>query len=57
MMPEGGGSDATAYDRGVKKLFGAYTEPDESGERRLHYEDLQVAACPPALLFMPPPPW
>lgn len=54
-MPEGGGGDATAYDRGVKKLFGAYTEPDESGERRLHYEDLQVAVFPPALSSPPLP--
>ena len=29
------------YDRGVKKLFGAYTEEDEHGERLLSNEALE----------------
>ena len=29
------------YDRGVKKLFGAYTEEDDDGERILKNEDLE----------------
>ena len=39
-----GGMAATndpRYDRGVKKLFGAYTEEDGDGERILKTEDLE----------------